>query len=149
MTVIKVMSLVRTDRLTKYLQSRPRLGAHLIEVLDAVGLAAFTVVGVVVVLDTSAQPLWLWGPIAAVLTASFGGLMRDLFRHDRVIANLRGELYPEIAFVWGLAFAIFLEWEGERLQPDEIRVGMIVTILGVFLTRIVAIARGTKGWSYV
>jgi hypothetical protein len=66
-----------------------------------------------------------------------------------VIANLRGELYPEIAFVWGLAFAIFLEWEGERLQPDEIRVGMIVTILGVFLTRIVAIARGTKGWSYV
>ena len=149
MTVIKVMSLVRTDRLTKYLQSRPRLGAHLIEVFDAVGLAAFTVVGVVVVLDTSAQPLWLWGPIAAVLTASFGGLMRDLFRHDRVIANLRGELYPEIAFVWGLAFAIFLEWEGERLQPDEIRVGVIVTILGVFLTRIVAIARGTKGWSYV
>jgi polar amino acid transport system substrate-binding protein len=118
-------------------------------VFDAIGLAAFTVVGVVVVLDTSAQPLWLWGPIAAVITASFGGLMRDLFRHDRVIANLHGELYPEIAFVWGLALAIFLEWEGERLQPDEIRVGVIVTILGVFLTRIVAIARGMKGWSYV
>jgi polar amino acid transport system substrate-binding protein len=72
MTVIKVMSLVRTDRLTKYLQSRPRLGTRLIEVFDAVALAAFTVVGVVVVLDTSVQPLWLWGPIAAVLTASFG-----------------------------------------------------------------------------
>jgi polar amino acid transport system substrate-binding protein len=145
MTVIKVMSLVRTDRLTKYLQSRPRLGTRLIEVFDAVALAAFTVVGVVVVLDTSVQPLWLWGPIAAVLTASFGGL----FRHDRVIANLHGELYPEIAVVWGLALAIFLEWEGERLQPDEIRLGVIVTILGAFLTRIVAIARGTKGWSYV
>ena len=35
--------------------------------------------GVVVVLDTSAQPLWLWGPVAAALTASFGGLMRDCF----------------------------------------------------------------------
>ena len=149
MTVIKVMSLVRTDRLTKYLQSRPRLGTRLIEVFDAVALAAFTVVGVVVVLDTSVQPLWLWGPIAAVLTASFGGLMRDLFRHDRVIANLHGELYPEIAVVWGLALAIFLEWEGERLQPDEIRLGVIVTILGVFVTRIVAIARGMKGWPYV
>ena len=121
MTVIKVMSLVRTDRLTKYLQSRPRLGTRLIEVFDAVALAAFTVVGVVVVLDTSVQPLWLWGPIAAVLTASFGGLMRDLFRHDRVVANLHGELYPEIAVVWGLALAIFLEWEGEgcsRMRLD-------------------------------
>jgi hypothetical protein len=49
----------------------------------------------------------------------------------------------------GLVLAIFLEWEGERLQPDEIRLGVIVTILGAFLTRIVAIARGTKGWSYV
>jgi hypothetical protein len=36
----------------EYLQSRPRLGTHLIEVFDAVALAAFTVVGVVVVLDT-------------------------------------------------------------------------------------------------
>src|SRR3954464_10970451 len=68
---------------------------------------------------------------------------------ERVVANLRGELYPEIAAVWGLAFAIFLEWEGARLQPEEIRLGVIVTILGVFLTRIVAIVRGAKGWSYV
>ena len=76
-------------------------------------------------------------------------LERSLLRHDRVGANLRGELYPEIAAVWGLAFAIFLEWEGARLQPEEIRLGVIVTILGVFLTRIVAIVRGAKGWSYV
>jgi polar amino acid transport system substrate-binding protein len=148
MAVIKAMSLVKAGRLSKYLQSRPRLVPQLIEVFDAVALAAFTVVGVVVVLDTSAQPLWLWGPIAAVLTASFGGLMRDLFRHDRVVANLRGELYPEIAVVWGLVLAIFLEWESERLQPDEIRLGVIAVIVGAFLTRIVAIARGTKGWRY-
>jgi hypothetical protein len=70
--------------------------------------------------------------------------MRDLLRHDRVVANLRGELYPEIAAVWGLAFAIFLEWEGARLQPEEIRLGVIVTIVGVFLTRIVAIVRGRE-----
>ena len=149
MVVIKTIPRLRASLLTKYLQSRAHLGTRLIEVFDAIALAAFTVVGVVVVLDTSAQPLWLWGPIAAVLTASFGGLMRDLFRHDRVIANLRGELYPEIAAVWGLALAIFLEWEGERLQPDEIKLGVIVTILGAFLTRMIAIARGIKGWRYV
>jgi hypothetical protein len=75
--------------------------------------------------------------------------MRDLFRHDRVGANLRGAFFPEIAAIWGLAFALFLEWEGERLQPDEIRMGVIITILSVFLTRIVAIARRMKGWTYV
>jgi len=118
-------------------------------VFDAIGLAAFTVVGVVVALDTLAQPLLLWGPIAAAITASFGGLIRDVFRHDRVSTTLRGELYPEIAAVWGLAFAAFLVWEGERLQPDEIRIAVIVTILGVFFTRILAIARGMKAWRYI
>jgi polar amino acid transport system substrate-binding protein len=149
MVAIKAMSRIRAGLVTKYLQARAHLGTRLIEVFDAIALAAFTVVGVVVVLDTSAQPLWLWGPIAAVLTASFGGLMRDLFRHDRVAANLGGELYPEIAAVWGLALALFLEWEGDRLAPDEITVGVIVTIVGAFLTRMVAIARGMKGWPYV
>jgi uncharacterized membrane protein YeiH len=76
-------------------------------------------------------------------------LIRDVFRHDRVSANLRGELYPEIAVLWGLAFAAFVEWEGERLQPDEIRIAVIVTIIGVFMTRMVAIARGMKGWRYI
>ena len=68
---------------------------------------------------------------------------------DRVLANLRGELYPEIAAVWGLALALFLEGEGERLEPDEITLGVIVTISGAFLTRMVAIARGMKSWRYV
>jgi len=117
MIVIRFFSLLRADHATKYLKSHGHLGTRSIEVFDAVGLAAFTVVGVVVALDTSAQPLLLWGPIAAAVTASFGGLIRDVFRHDRVSANLRGELYPEIAAFWGLAFAAFLEWEGERLQP--------------------------------
>ena len=149
MAAIKAMSRLRAGLVTKYLQERAHLGSRLIEVFDAIALAAFTVVGVVVVLDTSAQPLWLWGPIAAVLTASFGGLMRDLFRHDRVAANLGGELYPEIAAIRGLALALFLEWEGERLAPDEITIGVVVTIVGAFLTRMVAIARGMKGWPYV
>jgi polar amino acid transport system substrate-binding protein len=148
MAVVKIAALGRAWPLTNHMRLGARFGTWLIEIFDAVGLAAFTVVGVVVVLDTTAQPLWLWGPIAAVLTGSFGGLMRDLFRHDRVVANLRGELYPEIAAVWGLALALFLQWEGERLQTDEIRIGVIVTLLGVFLTRMFAIARGTRGWSY-
>jgi polar amino acid transport system substrate-binding protein len=148
MVVIKVVSRINAGALAKRFQSHANRAALLIEMLDAVGLAAFIVVGVVVVLDTPAQPLWLWGPIAAVVTGSFGGLMRDLFRHDRVVANLRGELYPEIAAVWGLALALFLGWESERLQPDEIRWAVIITIAGAFLTRLVAIMRRAKGWRY-
>jgi polar amino acid transport system substrate-binding protein len=148
MVVIKAVSRIEAGSLAKRLQSHANRATLLIELFDALGLAAFIVVGVVVVLDTPAQPLWLWGPIAAVVTASFGGLIRDLFRHDRVVANLRGELYPEIAAVWGLALAVFLGWESERLQPDEIRWAVIVTIAGAFLTRVVAIMRGAKGWRY-
>ena len=112
------------------------------------GLAAFLVVGVVVVLDTSVQPLWLWGPISAGITSSFGSLIRDLLRQDREIASLRGELYPEIAVVWGLAFSLFLGWEAERLQPEEIWLGVVVTIVGAFITRMVAVAFGLKGWAF-
>lgn len=149
MVVIRMMSHVRAVMLAKYLQSHARVGARLVELFDAVGLAAFTVVGVVVVLDTQARPLWLWCPIAAAITSSFGGIMRDFFRHDRVGASLRGAFYPEIAAIWGLAFAMFLQWEGERLQPDEVRLGVIVTIMGVFLTRVIALIRGLKGWTYI
>ena len=148
MVAIRILSRLPAGSLGKRLQSHTNQAAMMIEMFDAAGLAAFTVIGVVVVLDTPAQPLWLWGPIAAVITGSFGGLMRDLFRHDRIVANLRGQLYPEIAAVWGLALAVFLGWESERLQPDEIRFGVIVVIVGAFLTRMVAIARGSKGWRY-
>ena len=52
------------------------------------------------------------------------------------------------AAVWGLALSLVLEWEGERLQPEEIWLAVIVTMVGVFTTRMVAIARGWRGWRY-
>jgi polar amino acid transport system substrate-binding protein len=130
------------------LLARKRLGTHLIEVCDALGLAAFLVLGVVVILDTSVQPLWLWGPISAVIGSSFGGLIRDLMRQDGELASLRGQLYPEIAAAWGLAFSLFLGWEADRLQPEEIWLAVVVTIMGAFLTRMTAVAFGLKGWPY-
>jgi polar amino acid transport system substrate-binding protein len=149
MAAIKITSLTGTQRFAQSLQARRHVGTHLIETFDALGLAAFLVVGVVAVLDTSVHPLWLWGPISAGITSSFGSLMRDLLRHDPEIASLKGELYPEIAVAWGLAFSLFLEWEAERLQPEEIWLGVVATIAGAFLTRMLAVVLGLKGWSYV
>jgi polar amino acid transport system substrate-binding protein len=146
--VARVATAVRLAPAARYVTAHSQLARRSVELTDAIGLAAFTVTGVVVVLDAGVQPLWLWGPVGAVLTSAFGGVMRDLFRHDGVIANLRGELYAEIAMIWGLAFALFLTWEVQRMQPDEIALGVIVTVAGAFATRLVAIVRRTKGWRF-
>src|SRR5262249_43238688 len=120
-----------------------------IEAFDAVALAAFTVVGVVVVLDTSARPPRLWGPTPAPPPPPPRRPPPHPFPPHPPPPPPRGGLYSQNAVGWGLALAIFLEWESERLQPDEIRLAVIVVILGAFLTRLVAIARGTKGWRYI
>jgi polar amino acid transport system substrate-binding protein len=83
-----------------------------------------------------------------VIGSSFGGLIRDMIRQDGELASLKGELYPEIAVGWGLAFSLFLGWEADRLQPEEIWLGVVVTIAGAFLTRMAAVAFGLKGWPY-
>jgi polar amino acid transport system substrate-binding protein len=70
--------------------------------------------------------------------------------HDATIVKVGDDtqLFPEIAVAWGVAFSLFLGWEAERLQPEEIWLGVIVTIAGVFVTRITAIAFGLRGWPY-
>ncbi len=148
MLVIRISSFAGAKRFTESLQSRGHLGTGLIQICDGMGLASFLVIGVVVVLDTSVQPLWLWGPISAGITSSFGGMMRDLLRRDVLAPRLQQELYPEIAVVWGLAFSLFLQWEAERLQPQEIFIGVVVTMIGAFLTRMLAALLRLKGWAY-
>jgi polar amino acid transport system substrate-binding protein len=148
MLVIRISTFAGAKRFTESLRSSGHLGTGLIQICDGLGLAAFIVIGVVVVLDTSVQPLWLWGPISAGITSSFGGMMRDLLRRDAVAPRLQQELYPEIAVVWGLVFSVFLQWEAERLQPQEIFIGVVVTLVGAFLTRMLAIALRLKGWAY-
>jgi polar amino acid transport system substrate-binding protein len=148
MVFFKIVALGDAQRVVQSLLARRKVGTHLIEVCDALGLSAFLVLGVVVILDTSVQPLWLWGPISAVIGSSFGGLIRDMIRQDGELASLKGQLYPEIAVVWGLAFSLFLGWEAERLLPEEIWLGVVVTIAGAFLTRMIAVVFGLKGWPY-
>src|SRR5215467_11894253 len=76
MIVIRFFALLRADRATKYLKSHGHIGTRLIEVFDAIGLAAFTVVGVVVALDTLAQPLLLWGPIASARPCAASSILK-------------------------------------------------------------------------
>lgn len=117
---------------------RDQIG-YWVQMFDAVGLAAFTVTGVVVAVGTQSRPLWLWGPILAAITAAGGGILRDVVRSEPEIPTLKGELYPEIAVVWGAILSAFMIWQTRQLNADEIAVGIVVTFVGALLTRIAII----------
>lgn len=105
------------------------------EVTDALGLAAFTVIGVVVAIEMRCEPLLLWGPLLAVVTAVGGSIIRDALRADPNSINLKGNFYPEIAIVWGLGFSYFLIWQSDKAEYEAIVAAVIVTMAGVFVTR--------------
>lgn len=113
-----------------------RQAGHILIVTDAIGLAMFTVTGVIVSLLAKADPLWLWGPFFAFLTGAGGGILRDMLSKARYIAALEGELYGEIAIVWGLFLSLFIMSSVKESQPEYIQGAVIVTIVGVFLTRL-------------
>jgi polar amino acid transport system substrate-binding protein len=146
--VIRLAQIFRDSYLgtagSKLLQySRKRI-EFLIEIFDAIGLAAFIVTGVVAALVTHAKPLWLWGPILAAITASGGGIMRDVVRSDPEIPFLKGELYPEIAVFWGAVLSVYLMTEAAELHAEHIAIGTLITLLGAFATRMAVIYFGFR-----
>jgi len=104
---------------------------------DAVGLAAFTVIGVTVAVESRSEPLWLWGPLLGALTGAGGGIIRDMFRADANNPFLKGTFYAEVALIWGFALSLFLTWYANRLEyePAEISLAVIATLIGALLTR--------------
>lgn len=115
-------------------------GAHMARIVlmlcDGVGLAAFTVTGIVVSVMAKASPLWLWGAFFAFMTGAGGGILRDALSKERYIVSLRGDIYPEIAVVWGMILAIFLMNQTQTIDPDPIRYMVFVTVIGAFVTRV-------------
>lgn len=116
-----------------------RLVRDLYQVSDAVGIAAFTVTGVAVAVGARAEPIWLWGPLLAMLTAAGGGILRDLVRQAGGIASLKTELYAEVPLLWGLVLSLFLAWQTSRPDPDQLVLAVIVTMVGAFATRMTAV----------
>ncbi len=116
-----------------------RLVGGLYEVSDAVGIAVFTVSGVAVAVSSKTTPIWLWGPLLATLTAAGGGILRDVMRQSGNIASLRGEFYAEVPMIWGLLLSLCLVWQTPRLHPNEFILAVVITMIGAFATRMVAV----------
>ena len=108
---------------------------NLVELTDAMGLATITVVGVVVAVQQGAEPLWLWGPLCAVIGGAGGGILRDVLRADSANPALRSSFYAEVAILWGLVLTGMVLWLGHEERPDLLRVAVAVTVAGAFLTR--------------
>jgi polar amino acid transport system substrate-binding protein len=115
---------------------------------DAAGLAFLTVIGVVVAIATEMHPLWLWGPVLAMLGGGAGGILRDIVRQDQDIPTLKGEIYPEIALVWGLFLSLFMIWQTRLIEPDHIFPAILVTMFGAFFTRIAIVLLRLKSPLY-
>lgn len=118
-------------------------------VFDAIGLAAFTVTGVVVAFITNVDPIWIWGPVLAAITCCGGGIIRDIITSYEIYI-LKGELYPEIAFVWGLFLSLFIMFlaNNELFNTTYILYGVVVTMIGAFLTKILTKKYGITSLMY-
>jgi polar amino acid transport system substrate-binding protein len=115
----------------------------IVDVLDAVALAAYTVVGVIVAIETRCEPLLLWGPLLSALTGAGGSVLRDVVRGDSEHPTLRHALYAEIALVWGFVLAAFLNVyaKAESYDPLQLQAAIVVTMLGGLVTRLVVMRK--------
>ena len=113
--------------------------AMALEVTDALGLAAFTVIGVSVAVRTGAEPLWLWGPALAAIGGAGGGILRDLLRSGYENPALRTSFYAEVCVLWGGALTMATIFLLPDERPALLRYIVALTILGAFITRMMVV----------
>ena len=105
---------------------------------DAIGQAAFIVTGVSIAIMARIEPIELWGPFFAFLTANGGGILRDLLRRKHYIICLNGAINAEVSILWGLIFSIYLNINSYNPDATEIRNAVIIVATGAFVTRLAA-----------
>jgi uncharacterized membrane protein YeiH len=112
------------------------LSAKAIDWPDAIGLGVFAASGTQIALDLGNSPLI--ASIMGVITAAFGGLIRDV-----LIAEIPGlvndhQLYASLAFVGGLFI-----WLLQYLNVDN-TVAALIGAIAIIVFRILAIRLGWK-----
>ena len=112
------------------------LSAKAIDWPDAIGLGVFAASGTQIALDLGNSPLI--ASIMGVITAAFGGLIRDV-----LVAEIPGlvndhQLYASLAFVGGLFI-----WLLEYLHIDN-TIATLTGALTIIITRIIAMRLGWK-----
>lgn len=142
-------SLLFFDLVNMLLLMRQRLRPQiLMAIFDAAGIAAFTVVAVTIAVEFGRDPLWLWGPVLAALTATGGAILRDMIRKDSGNEILHHAFYGETVVLWALPLSLYLQFFGLSSEPHLIFLALMKTMVGIFLTRIAFVAFGWTGPRY-
>lgn len=110
---------------------------NLLIVCDALGQASFIVTGVAISMIGRIDPIELWGPFFAFLTANAGGIIRDMLTREGIVTCIYGDINPEISVIWGFAFSLFLSYNSYDPDPQKIEYAVIVVVLGAFITRLI------------
>ncbi|MFQ3670741.1 MAG: transporter substrate-binding domain-containing protein [Verrucomicrobiia bacterium] len=113
-------------------------------IFEAIGLSTFTIIGVMVAIEQRCEPLWLWGPVLGAITASGGGILRDVLRSQSDIPTLKGSIYPEIALVWGLVYSVAILERGAELSLTDIVTLTTGVMVAMFVTRVLVVHFGLR-----
>ncbi len=104
---------------------------------DAMGTSSFTIVGVLIAVSGKAEPLWLWGPLFAVLVGVGGSTMRNALAGYRPLGN--EIIYTEIPFICGFGLSVYLlNHLSGIIDPHVIFMAVVLTMITGFLMHVVA-----------
>lgn len=146
-----IVARLPTMDLPHHVLGKFHFGEQAIQVLDALGLSAFTVVGVIVAVEEQCDPLLLWGPVFSAMTGAGGAILRDVIRADPSHPTLRHDFYAELSFFWGLVLSTFITLyaNSNSLHPLPLNLGVLFTTFGCLVSRLVVIKRGIKSSTFM
>jgi polar amino acid transport system substrate-binding protein len=137
------------DLVNLLVRLRRRLSPRVIlEVFDALGLALFTVIAVSIAAEEGLEPLWVWGPIIGAVSATGGAILRDMIRQEARNPMLHSSFYGETAIIWAVALALFLQYAGPYASQQQVMLGILICIVGIFVTRMTFVAFGWRSPKY-
>lgn len=106
---------------------------QLILIGDTIGQSCFIITGVTLIIMAQIEPLILWGPFLAFITAHGGCIIRDMVRKD---ANLQNSLSGENTIIWALIFSVFLTMHAYNPYGPTIQKAVAMIVIGSIVTKL-------------
>lgn len=140
--VLVAHAIISTLRTLSYRQIRTYIFSEnkdrwLQEIASAVGLASYTISGVLYAI-TSADTSWFWEGMLGTITATSGlFLAHELYK----LPSRINFLFSEISFGWGTLLALYFTLSRSAVDFDQegIFLAVMVVWFGIFLSRMMAL----------